>query len=175
MLQQHLVQFQCCLEVFYVKDRLIKLNQPPDHERIIVQVTVAGYLALAVAVAQASVVSTQLRQHKICGFPGSRGIIRMVERLGGFGEGGDHQPVPIAQDFVVFQGMDALFPHREELLPGGFQTVGQFLWCQLHFSGDGFQRCAQMRNVGPGLLTGGLLQEITFIAQIVNPNKKFRR
>ena len=97
-------------QISAAKIRLQQLDQPVEHESIVVQVGVEMGFAVFVGREQAAIFPER-RAQKIDGALGGVNPFLITENDTGAGHAFDHQAVPTGEDFFIATGMNALLTH----------------------------------------------------------------
>ena len=101
------------LQVSGVEGRLIQIDQALGEKGIVFQVGGQTGLSLAPSLEQPTILASKLLKAEISRFSGNLDICLFVKRPSATGEGGDHQPIPVRQHFIVFLRMNSTFPSFE--------------------------------------------------------------
>ncbi len=100
MLHHAPVELQCCFQISGIKDRLIEVDQSPDKKCIIVQIAFNACFS-KVAVQQPAIICQHLPQDEVRSLCCSLCISIVLESLGSFCQGSNHQAIPVCENFVI--------------------------------------------------------------------------
>ena len=92
----------------------------------------------------------------------------LIQHVAGFGQGGDHQTVPVGEDFIVFKWMDALFPCIEKYLTTDFQLFLQLIFGDTHVFCQLGQGFLQMQNILIDVVSGACILKVAAFFDIEN-------
>src|SRR4029077_8881882 len=106
-------------EMIRIEVSFIQIEQCGNEERIVIEEAVNGGLAFAKAALQSAVSRiVHAGEDELSSSLGGGKIARLVQNLGGLGEGRDHMGVPGRENLVVQMRADAFRSDREQLGPG---------------------------------------------------------
>src|SRR5659263_528774 len=113
MREQIFIEFKSSLQVTDLEGCLIKFEQPPDKESIIIQKARNCSFTVPVTVIKSSFWITHFSNNKICSFLGIFCIPGFMKCLGSLSQGCYHQSIPVCQDLVILTGVDTVFTNLE--------------------------------------------------------------
>ncbi len=145
--QRHLRQPRRLAQPAQVEGRLIERQQPADHGGIVLQVGIEAGASVLVRAQQAAIGLAHLRQDEVGRINSGRQRVGAAQGGPTFGQGVDHQPVPLGQNFLVTAGLDAPFAHGKQLAPALGQHLLHFLHPDAEALGHVFGRAHDTEDV----------------------------